>query len=500
MQALMAALREFWLALPPQLWVALYGLWIVAAVLFILQQRRPPNTTLAWIIAFMSLPFIGALVYFFFGPRKLKRRRMRRVLARSQAARFAPGAHDPLPPRLAGHTRLGSLARLGSASGDGPPRACQWLALYDNGDQTYEAIVQAIAAARSQVHLEYYIFEPDAVGTRIRDALVERARAGVKVRMLVDALGSANAKARFWAPLLAAGGELRQFNPPRLFRMKPGKLNFRTHRKIVIVDGLHAFTGGINVSAGNSALSSGSKAWRDTHLGFSGAPAQDLQVVFLEDWLFAGNESVSGDRGEAARRSLEREAAQWFPEPPQGDGPWVQIIDSGPDEPTPDIQRFYFAAIATARQRVWITTPYFVPDEPIMLALITAAARGVDVRIIVPQVGDSRLVTAAASTFADEAAAHGVPVFEYQRQMIHAKTMVVDDDLAVVGTANLDNRSFRLNFEVIAAIYDRDTTTRLAGLFEQDLTRTRRVDPQRGVRRPMRRMMASVARLLAPIL
>lgn len=489
-----------WRAIPAELWFALYVLWLVGACLYILRKRQSPTATLTWIIAFMFLPAIGAVVYFFFGPRRLHRRRLRREVAKAMAARWVEADAEPLPQQLADRFWLASLARVACMSGDGPPRASQGLVVYAGGDETYAAIEQAVSAARVQVHLEYYIFEPDAVGQRLRDLLVEKARAGVQVRVLVDAIGSKNAKPAFWAPLLAAGAEVRHFNPVRLFSLRASYLNFRTHRKIVVIDALHAFTGGINISAGNSVLSSGGSAWRDTHMSIRGAPAQELQLLFLEDWLFAGDESELPRRGKAALQARQAEAAVWFPQAPQGQGPWVQIIGSGPDEASSDIHSYYFTAFTSARRRLWITTPYFVPDEAILTALVTAAARGVDVRIIVPREGDSRLVTAAASTFVDDVVDRGVPVFEYQGRMIHAKTMVVDDELSVVGTANLDNRSLRLNFEVIAAIYDRDTTQNLAALFERDLAQCKPVRAGRGNGSSARRVLAGVARLFAPVL
>jgi cardiolipin synthase A/B len=492
---------SLWQIVPPWVWLGALVAYLVVAVGWLLMQRRPPVTTLAWIIAFISLPVLGAAAYFFFGPRKLGRRRMRRSLARQRAARFAPDQAAPMPTTLADRAWLTSLARLALVNGDAPARPTKTLTLFTGGDETYDAIAKAIAGAQSQVHMEYYIFEPDAIGERLRDVMIERARAGVQVRVLVDALGSSNAKPAFWRPLIEAGGQVRQFNPPKLLKLKPGKLNFRTHRKIVVIDGRHAFTGGINVSAGNSWFSSGGTAWRDTHLEFEGAPAQDLQVVFLEDWLYAGmDDPHARDFDETNLKDLDWHIEEWFPEQPVAAGPWVQIIDSGPDEASPDIHRYYFTAIASARRRCWITTPYFVPDEPIVMALVTAAARGVDVRIILPAQGDSKLVTAAASTFANEVAAQGVQVFEYQGRMIHAKTMVVDDELAVVGTANLDNRSFRLNFEVIAAIYDRDVTAQLAAMFSEDLLKSQAIDPHRLEGRFWLSLQANVARLFAPLL
>ncbi len=495
-----SSLLQAWQAIPGEFWFTLYVLWTVGAIVFIIQQRRPPTATLAWTIALLTLPFIGAAVYFFFGPRRLKRRRLRRGLAKTVAARLNPGRQNEMPATLADRHWLTSLARVGSSQGDAMPRPSQSVRVLADGDATYAAIEDAMRAARRQIHLEYYIFEPDDIGRRWRDQLAERARAGIAVRVLIDAIGSKSCDDAFWEPVVAAGGEIRLFNPPRLLRLKAGMLNFRTHRKIVVIDGLHAFTGGINVSAGNSGLSSGGTAWRDTHLEIRGAPALDLQVVFLEDWLYAGGGQPRLMQRDRMLIDTPADIDSWFPEAPPGNGPWVQIIDSGPDEDTPDIHRFFFTAITSARRRLWITTPYFVPDEPIMTALATASARGVDVRILVPQTGDSKLVTAAASTCADEACEQGVLVHEYQPRMIHAKTMVVDDELSIVGTANMDNRSFRLNFEVIAAVYDREVTAELAAQFEADLASAKPVGAGTRSSGFIPRLLANGARLFAPLL
>lgn len=493
-------LVALWRSLPAEFWAVLYACWLLGAFVFMLIQRRPPTTTLAWLIAFIALPFISAVFYFVFGPRKLKRRRMRRGLAKDLAARLAPDTAEAMPETLASRYWLTGLAKVGSHGGDGPPRAAKRVRLFASGDDTYVAIEAAMREARETIHLEYYIFEPDAIGTRWRDLLTERASAGVAVRLLVDALGSKNCKADFWRPLEAAGGEVRQFNPPRLFSFGLGKINFRTHRKIVVIDGAWAFTGGINVTKGNSGMSSGSSAWRDTHMEIVGPPAIDLQLVFLEDWLFAGANNVRSAHRDQALIDTPQDIERWFPPIAAETGPWVQIIDSGPDEVYADIQRFYFTAISSARRRVWITTPYFVPDEAIVTALATAAARGVDVRLILPQRGDSLLVTAAAYTFAEEVAAEGVAVFEYGPRMIHAKTMVIDDELAVVGTANIDNRSFRLNFEVIAAIYDTAFTAELASVFESDLLDAKPLALSAAKQRFLPRLLSSAARLFAPLL
>ena len=497
-----ATAAEIWEAIPGGVWIALYAAWVIGSVVYIVMQRRRPTATLAWIVGFIGMPLFGAVLYYFFGPRKLRRRKIRRDLAKRFASRIAPTYRDELPVPLAARRWLSSLARDAPVHGDAPPKQAHWVRLFVEGDTTYEAIEAAMREAKHQIHLEYYIFEPDVVGTRWRDLLAQRARDGVAVRLLVDALGSKNCKWSFWRPLIEAGGEVRLFNPPRLFKLRASLLNFRTHRKIVVLDGAIAFTGGINVTAGSSSSSGSGSAWRDTHLGLAGPAALDLQMIFLEDWIYAGTGDHRHKTMDELLMNTPEDIGKWFPRLPPSDptthGPWVQIIASGPDESIPSIHRFFFTAISSARRRIWITTPYFVPDEPMLTALVTAQARGVDVRLILPRLGDSRFVTAAASTFAEEVMNEGVSVWEFTPRMIHAKTIVIDDELSIVGTANIDNRSFRLNFEVIAAIYDGGMNAELARVFEEDLANAEQLKLDRGKESFGVRWMKSAARLAAP--
>jgi cardiolipin synthase len=245
-------------------------------------------------------------------------------------------------------------------------------------------------------------------------------------------------------------------------------------------------------------------AWRDTHLAIDGAPALDLQMIFLEDWLYAGTGNSRHMSMDELLMNTPEDIGRWFPQPTrqEGDasGPWVQIVASGPDETIPAIHRFFFTAISSARRRIWITTPYFVPDEPMLTAMVTAKARGVDVRLLLPRLGDSRFVAAAASTFAEEAIREGVPVWEYTPRMIHAKTIVIDDELGIVGTANFDNRSFRLNFEVAAVVYDAGINAQLAAAFEQDVASAVELKADYGKESFGLRFVKSAARLAAPLL
>ncbi len=466
-------------------------LWVVVLCAWIIYERRSPAATLAWIFALAFLPLAGIAVYWLVGPRRLTRKRRRYKLACArvrEAVAARRGAEDAEASCPVADERLSQFMQLAERSGEAPPLRSRELEIYADGDACYAGIERAIAEARHHVHLEYYIWNPGRIGTRWRDLLCQKARSGVEVRLLVDAIGSDRLGRRFLKPLRDSGAQLARFNPITLARLRPNLINFRTHRKIVVCDGRTGFTGGINVDDCQSAASVGPAAWRDTHLRVEGLPTVWLQTVFLEDWHFATGSAPSGEA--------------YFPKDGTAPaGPWVQIIASGPDHDWHAIHKFYFAAIAGARERVLVTTPYFVPDESIHAAMVTAALRGVDVRLLVPKQGDSRLVAAAARSYYADLVRAGVSVYEYGPAMLHAKTLVVDRDIAVVGSANLDNRSFRLNFEVMAAVYDAATAEHLAELFRKDLHKARKYSLRKVRRSPLwRRMVESTARVFSPLL
>jgi cardiolipin synthase len=288
-------------------------------------------------------------------------------------------------------TDVAAMAKVVSRLGQGDPTFAASVKLLDSGDHYLSALERAIQAAKHHVHCEYYIWEPDKVGTRFRDLLVAAVGRGVQVRVVVDAVGSRAANDKFWAPLVAAGGEWVRFNPLR-FRL--GGLtfaNFRTHRKIVVIDGNVGFMGGKNLHDPVSATASGKGAWRDMHTRIDGEPVRRLQRLFVENWIYAGG-----------KFTLDLENVKhMFPAAKEQRGKAVQILASGPDDDRYAIYAFFLVAISTARYRVWITTPYFVPDESLESALRVAVLRGVDVQLIVPLRGDSRVVTAASRTYCD---------------------------------------------------------------------------------------------------
>ncbi|MCJ0763381.1 cardiolipin synthase [Variovorax terrae] len=474
-QALLAALSIAWGA-----YIAVLAVWIVL-------QKRSPASTLSWIVSMAALPYAGFAIYYFLGPQRLSKQRLRRL--RSQAALFAQADIDRLrqtgiqPP-----VALLQIARLSSAACDMPVATAQSVELLVGGARTYDAIFDAIRAARHHVHLEYYIYEPDHIGTALQQLLIARAREGVTVRLLVDALGSQRLGRRFMAPLLAAGVQVARFHDTRIGRRLRPVINYRTHRKIVVCDGAVGFTGGINITDEEDPRTR-ADAYHDVHLRLAGSVVHWLQMTFLEDWAYATGEPASqlADDMPALLPALEP-------------GPHaVQIVTSGPDNGLEAIHRAHLAAINAATRRAWLTTPYFVPGEAALMALTSAALRGVDVRVLVPRRSDSRVVSAAARSYYDELMAAGVRIWEYRARMLHSKTLVVDDACAFVGTANFDNRSFRLNFEVCAIAYGPALAQDLARQFEADLASSAPVQADRP--RPFaRRLGEAVARLFSPLL
>ncbi len=465
-------------------------LYVLIVSAWITLQRRSPIVTLAWILLIIVLPVGGLVAYYLVGHRRVRKNRLKRLRARlglhDEKERLRHGRGAPTGIALDEHAR--QLSRLATRVSGAPPSTASAVRVLHDGDEAFAAIEAAIRAARHHVHVEYYIFEPDQTGTRLRDLLIERARAGIEVRLLVDGLGSHRLNARFLAPLRASGARVAWFSPVRLFRLRPHYVNFRTHRKIVVVDGEVGFTGGVNVTDDESAAATGARAFRDTHVELRGDAVRWLQVVFLEDFHHATGNAPTGPAYFTGGSGEEGTIA-------------VQILASGPDQEGEAIKKVYFSAITGARERVLLTTPYFVPDESMQAALTSAALRGVDVRVLVPRQSDLRIVTAAARSYYAELIASGVRIYEYLPRVLHAKTLVIDQDLSAIGTANFDNRSFALNYEVSAVIFGGETNRTLAEAFAADLGKARAVDAGALARKALSaRLFEGGARLLSPLL
>jgi cardiolipin synthase len=475
-------LRELWdwLASVPHLGVYLALGWALYLVLlggWIVLQKRAPVATLSWLLGLAALPYLGFFVYLVFGPQRIRRHRLRR--ARSHVSLPDAAGEGEGPPEL---------ATLAQATSGLPASTATDVRLLVDGGATYEALLDAVRGARHHVHLEYYIFAADRTGTALRDALAERARAGVAVRLLLDAVGSGACPRRFFQPLLDAGGELAWFHPMRFGQVWSRTwVNMRSHRKIVVVDGRIGFTGGINVTdEENERLRD--DAYRDLHLRIEGDAVRSLQLLFVEDWAYA-----------SGQRDFISSVAQAMP-PPQPGPIAAQVLSSGPDSPWEAIHRLHVGAIHAATRRIWLATPYFVPGEAAMMALTSAALGGVDVRVLVPLRSDSRLVTWAARSYFDELMAAGARVYEYGPRLLHTKALLVDDDVAIIGSANFDSRSFRLNFEVSVLFRDAAIAADLARLIEGEFASAPRVRAERAQPLWAARLPEALARLLSPLL
>ncbi|MDX3907709.1 MAG: cardiolipin synthase [Pigmentiphaga sp.] len=462
-----------------------WALYLGTVTIWIVLQRRHPLPTVLWILVLALLPYVGYLVYYFFGPQRLKRRRIRRLRTRlligSQTERaFLREQEHQIPAPVAG------MAALGRSTCDIPLSSATDVRLLVGGAQTYDTFLEAMAAARHHIHVEFYIFDPDRIGTAVRDLLVEKARQGVTVRLLVDALGSDGLGRRFLAPLREAGGQIGFFHNVRIGRRWRPVTNYRNHRKILICDGKIGFTGGLNITDDEDERTR-PDAYHDVHLRIEGGAVRWLQMVFLEDWAYT-----------TGQRTDDQELDALLPEMPPSQH-HVQILTSGPDDPRQAIHRTQVAAIHQATERVWLTTAYFVPSEPALMSLTTAARKGLDVRLLVPRRSDSLVVTAASRSYFDELLEAGVKIWEYEDRMLHSKTLLVDDTYSFIGTANFDNRSFELNFEVMALVYGETMARHLGRQFELDLRHAARV-PKGQQASFARRLFDAFARLFSPLL
>ncbi len=470
----------------PKIGPALLIGWLTYLVLlggWIVLQKREPVATMSWLLGLALLPYIGFLVYHLLGPQKIQRQRLRRARSRleSDALASSPGHTDSSPEAL-------ELAKLAQASTGLPPSSARDVRLLIDGAAKYDALIADIGLAKHHVHLEYYIFTPDHTGALVRDALVACAKRGVRVRVLLDAIGSGRCSRVFLAPLVDAGGEIAWFHPSHFWRFwwRPW-LNLRTHRKIVVIDNRIAYTGGINITDDENERLCGD-AYRDLHLRIDGDAARELQLVFAEDWVYA-----------TGRRDLISDIARTLPDASPGDIS-TQVLTSGPDSSWEAIHRLHVGLIHAARQRVWLVTPYFVPGEAAMMALTSSALGGIDVRLLVPRMSDSRLVTLAARSYYDDLMAAGVKVYEYGPRMLHTKALLVDDASVIVGSANFDHRSFRLNFEVSVLFQDLGLGEQMAKLIAGEFANAPRVRADR--LRPLfrSRLPEALARLMSPLL
>lgn len=489
-----------------EVWDDFYELWpailfignlliLVGSLTWVLMTKSDSTSAVAWCLVILLVPYLGALLFVLFGYQHVHRplKRKRRHKKNYQRMVTGPEQQNVAAPFEPGESLAGGMQRLADRVGASPLTLGNEVVFFNDGVLAFEAMLEAIQSARHHIHLEFFIFHPDELGKEVLGILTAKAKSGIEVRLLYDAMGSHHLPQRLVKPLRAVGGKVSEFLPINPLRRR-FQINMRNHRKILVVDGNVAFVGGLNIGDEYVGKNAYFGYWRDTHMLIRGPAVRYVQAVFCEDWDFAAEENLRDAEGSPS-------GCRYF-EPTPVQGPCaLQIIDSGPDRDMKSIREIYFAAILRARRRVWIASPYFVPDAGILDALRLAAYLGVDVRFLGQFRPDKWVPQLAAQYYWGPLLEVGVKIYQYTRGMMHAKVMIVDDDWASVGSANLDNRSLHLNFELNCLIYTPDAVRQLAETFEQDLENSIRLDTHSYLHRPFAtRLLENACRLMSPVL
>ncbi len=460
-----------------------FSVFFISLVIFL--ENRHPTQTITWLVVLGSFPLLGFIFYILFG-RNYKKERIyrKKYFLDKQTFLTIEGEGNALPRKYEGMQKLVTLAqRLGNT----PISFSTETKTLTNGLETFEHILHELKKAKHHIHLEYYIVRDDGIGREIKTILAKKAREGVQVRFLFDDVGSWQLSKKYITDLRKAGAEVVPFGPVKLPFLN-NKFNFRNHRKIIVIDGTIGFVGGLNI--GDEYLGRSKKIgfWRDTHLMLKGEAVRSLQLIFLQDWYYMTNNSLLTE--------------EYLPNPQQGrNHGGVQLIAGGPDNEWTAIKNIFFAMITSAEKSVWIASPYFIPDEDIFSAIKVAALSGIDVRLLVPNKPDKRIVFHASRSYFPDLLEAGVKIYEYQRGFMHSKIVIVDGQLASIGTSNMDMRSFHLNFEVNAFLYRTESTRKLVKEYVNDLKHAKKLELESFQKRHIGyRLLESTSRLMSPLL
>ncbi len=455
-------------------------------------ENRSPLKSLSWILVLLLLPLLGIILYIFFGQNLRKKKIIRRKgLKNHEYLRSVANEQTKDLSQFYGLSNTilkekEGIIQLQLNNSNSVMTAGNKVTLLNNGGEKFEALFDELEKAKHFIHLQYYIIEKDEIGNRLKDLLIKKAKEGVVVRVIVDDVGSWELKRKDFVGLRNAGIEIYPFLTVR-FPTFTSKLNYRNHRKIVIIDGLVGFVGGINVADryihGNPEYG----IWRDAHLKVEGDAVNSLQTIFSIDWYFVSQEELADKKYYPAKEPIGNKL--------------VQITPSGPDTDWPSIMMGFFKIITTAKDYVYIASPYFMPSESVLMALKTAAMGGVDVRIVIPEKSDAYITKLSSMSYIKEMMLTGVKFYFYQKGFIHSKVMVSDDMVASVGSANMDFRSFEQNFEVTAFVYDKEFAIEVKNSFMEDFEDSSLVNLTEWRKRPLnQKTKESLARLLSPLL
>ena len=477
-------------------WVYVIDLIIIITISFplvvILLENRNPIKSISWILVLVLLPVIGVILYLYFGINFRKEKIFnKKEISDAESYRHINEDHGVeidyvetnASPKIKSKTNLMRLLINNSRS---RLSINNNIIVYNSGIETFDSIIREMEFAKDHIHLEYYIIEDDEIGNRIKDLLISKSQQGIEVRLIYDDVGSWGLTSDFVDEMTRVGIEVYSFLPVKSYRFA-NKINYRNHRKIIVVDGRIGFVGGINIADRYLKGRDGKGFWRDTHLRLEGDSVKSLQEIFLVDWYFMSKKILSDKK--------------YFPENEIRENHLVQISPSGPDSDWSCIMQTFFSAIATAKDYVYISTPYFLPNESIQTAIRTAALSGINVKIILPEKNDSFLTNYSSRSYIKNLLEAGVEVYFYHKGYTHSKILIVDDIFSSVGTANMDIRSFDQNFEVNALIYDEEITANLKDSFKDDLTNSVLVLLSEYEIRPLiEKFKESIARLFSPLL
>lgn len=452
-----------WFTIPhfAQFTAVLFVVNIIIALAIIFLERKNPSATLAWIMILFLLPVVGILLYFLFS-QHIARKKIFKLYKFEENA-----IHESLKEQIeeieseefqfaTEEAELWKdMIRLNQTYGQSFYTQDNTAEILIDGKRKFHSLMKDIKNAKSTINIMYYIIKNDIVGKKLLKLLTEKAKEGVEVRLLMDAMGCRQINDRMLKPFIEAGGKRAYFFPPK-FKVFNIRFNYRNHRKVVVIDGDIGYIGGFNIAREYLSFKKKFGYWRDTHLRMTGTSVQDINARFILDWRFASKEEL-----------LLSEA--YYSDVLHSGHMGVQIVSSGPDSPRVAVKRSYMKMITSARKNIYLQTPYFVPDQSILESLKMAAQSGVDVRIMIPCMPDHIFVYWATYSYVGELIKSGGRVFIYDNGFLHAKTLVVDGEVASVGSANFDQRSFHLNFEANAFIYDSGEAGKLESVFEQDM-------------------------------
>ncbi len=451
-------------SLPQWIWIleiALSVINVILALVIIFIERKNPAKTLAWILVLFFLPIVGAVVYLVFA-QNISRRKIYKLDDKDRKI-IRDSLEDQIEEMNSGKLEFSNdvanvwrqMIKLNLVYGEAYLTQNNSIDMFSDGKDFFRSLMKDIKAAKYSIDIEFYIIKPDFIGQRLLKLLTDKAKEGVQVRLLIDALGSRRISDRKLKDFIDAGGKVEYFFKPK-FKYLNFDLNYRNHRKIVVIDNKYGYIGGFNIAKEYLGFKKKFGYWRDTHLRIVGNSVQDLKAIFLMDWSVERGEKPDFDEIDFYSENTKSDIA-------------VQIVMSGPDSVKEQIKRSMMRMITFAGEKIYLQTPYFVPDRAMLESLKMAAQSGVDVKIMIPCMPDHPFVYWANYSYCGELIKSGARVFRYENGFLHAKTLVVDGEVSTVGSANFDVRSFRLNFEANAFVYDKELANKMEKTFEDDM-------------------------------